>query len=80
MIKMPISTSLRLVAIMSLAATLFPGCSGSSSEAQDRRTYECPMHCVVSGQTKPYTQQGPGDCPVCGMPLVPQSELRPHTH
>jgi hypothetical protein len=35
-------------------------------------TYECPMHCVRSGDTEPYTQSGPGQCPVCGMDLVPK--------
>ena len=52
------------------------GCShadlGSTNAHADDRIYVCPMHCVQPGHTEPYSQHGPGDCPVCGMHLVPK--------
>ncbi|MBK8171470.1 MAG: hypothetical protein IPK60_14145 [Sandaracinaceae bacterium] len=38
--------------------------------ADPNAVYECPMHCVKPGESGPYTQHGPGHCPVCGMDLV----------
>lgn len=35
-------------------------------------TYVCPMHPEVR-------QNGPGDCPKCGMHLVPESDLEAHS-
>jgi len=47
------------------------GSGGSGSAHADTRTYTCRMHCKLPGHDEPYTQQGPGSCPVCGMTLVP---------
>lgn len=41
--------------------------------ADPNAVYECPMHCVKPGESVPYTQRGPGHCPVCGMDLVPKA-------
>jgi len=40
----------------------------------DDRVFICPMRCVQPGHTEPYTQHGPGQCPVCGMNLVVKPE------
>lgn len=44
------------------------GAHGAKSE-----TYVCPMHPEVR-------QDGPGDCPKCGMHLVPEAEAAPRGH
>lgn len=63
------------------ALTVLAGCGtaatsdpGTPAPAADTRVYECPMACVKPGESEPYTQVGPGDCPVCGMHLAPRAE------
>ena len=70
--------SLLLVLSLSLpfAASACDAARGGTAHAQDQRVYECPMHCKLPGHSEPYTQRGPGDCPVCGMHLVPQPSPR----
>ena len=46
---------------------------GAEQVADPNAIYECPMHCVKPGDSAPYTQRGPGHCPVCGMDLVPKT-------
>jgi hypothetical protein len=43
--------------------------SAATTQAPDERTYLCPMRCTKPGETRFYTQRGPGECPVCGMAL-----------
>jgi hypothetical protein len=50
------------------------GTHDATAQAQDHRVYECPMHCKLPGHPEPYTHVGPGDCPVCGMHLVPREQ------
>jgi Cu(I)/Ag(I) efflux system membrane fusion protein len=52
-----------LVAIVLAAPVLLAGC-GAASQAQARVRYHCPMH-------PNYVSDRPGDCPICGMRLVP---------
>jgi len=61
---------------LSLPALAACGSRDGTAQAQDQRTYECPMHCKLPGHNEPYTQQGPGECPVCGMHLAPQPAPR----
>jgi len=45
----------------------------SASEATPTGdVYVCPMRCKLPGKDEPYTQSGPGQCPVCGMDLEKQ--------
>src|SRR5687768_499459 len=44
-----------------------PGHAGSEKAAQDVR-YHCPMHPT-------YVSDKPGDCPICGMKLVPMAPM-----
>ena len=47
---------------------------GHQTEAKGSTTvYTCPMHPEIR-------QSGPGDCPKCGMLLVPESEAEAHEH
>ena len=62
-----------LVLALPLGVAACDGARGGTAHAQDQRIYECPMHCKLPGHREPYTQRGPGDCPVCGMHLVPRS-------
>ena len=48
---------------VSLVSAILPSCSKSSSPAE-RTLYTCSMHPQV-------VQDHPGDCPICGMKLVP---------
>jgi membrane fusion protein, copper/silver efflux system len=65
----PTSRRLRLVLLPLLAAfaLVLPlvGCGGEhGDEHGDTAGWHCPMHPT-------YTSDGPGDCPICGMRLVP---------
>lgn len=64
-----------MLALPALAVCLTPGCGhhGAAEAQRDTRVHECPMACVKPGESHPYTQVGPGDCPVCGMHLVPSA-------
>ncbi|MBP7149136.1 MAG: efflux RND transporter periplasmic adaptor subunit [Acidobacteria bacterium] len=55
---------LALAAVLALAAA----CAGGGDGAATR--YHCPMHPT-------YTSDRPGDCPICGMRLVPMEEAPP---
>ena len=70
-----------LAPVLVLLVALVSGCKDEPSRSatptttgagQDQTVYECPMHCVRPGESEPYTQHGPGACPVCGMDLVPK--------
>jgi hypothetical protein len=69
---------------VAFALNMLAGCGNSAASepatprpAADTRVYECPMACVKPGESEPYTQVGPGDCPVCGMHLAPRAEQPP---
>lgn len=70
------------VCAVSLGGAAAGGCShgdaassgGGATAHTDDRLYICPMHCVQPGHTEPYSQHGPGQCPVCGMNLVVRPE------
>ena len=66
------TTSARIVALADVydaltskraAAVLSAGCQ-AVGQAQTRTLYTCPMH-------PKYVSDRPGDCPICGMRLVP---------
>ncbi len=68
------------LAVCGLAMSGTTACGGPhSAEGQpaDTRIYECPMACVKPGESHPYTHVGPGECPVCGMNLVPSATQPP---
>lgn len=43
------------------------GCGGREEPAPEETVYTCPMHPDV-------TSDEPGECPICGMDLVPKEE------
>lgn len=54
---------LTLLVVLPLAAALvFAGCSGAGGHGGEK--WQCPMHPT-------YVSDKPGDCPICGMKLVP---------
>lgn len=69
----------RILTTVALATALVygfattPACGNDKTTDESNTTYECPMHCQLPGKNVPYTQQGPGRCPVCGMELTPQA-------
>lgn len=66
--KLPLT--LALVAGLALAAgavMLATGCAKSGSPTVAVRRWHCPMHPEI-------IRDGPGDCPICGMKLVPIEE------
>ena len=74
------STSSRLVRLLLFAAlvgipsaALLSGCAKKPAAAVAAHRYQCPMHPEI-------VKDGPGDCPICGMKLVPvELESAPST-
>jgi hypothetical protein len=52
------------------AAAGISACGKKAEEVAEGATYTCPMHPEV-------TSEKPGECPTCGMDLVPAEELEP---
>lgn len=67
-------TKLWLVAATAVVAlvgvALFAGCGKKAEEVAEGATYTCPMHPEV-------TSDEPGECPTCGMDLVPAEKIEP---
>ena len=55
------------VVIALVGAALFAGCAKKAEETAEAAAYTCPMHPEV-------TSDKPGECPSCGMDLVPAEE------
>ncbi len=60
------SRALVLVALLLLVVVLSAAGGGCSHERKHPQLYHCPMHPT-------YVSDHPGDCPICGMRLVPMS-------
>lgn len=56
-----------LLVLAAPALLLSPGCGGAKPSAAAKETWICPMHPEV-------VKDRPGDCPICGMKLVPKDE------
>jgi len=52
------------------ALFLATGCGGAKNDASAAKTWVCPMHPEV-------VKDHPGDCPICGMKLVPKEAAKP---
>ncbi|NIT36002.1 MAG: hypothetical protein GTN49_05795 [candidate division Zixibacteria bacterium] len=59
-----------IVAVVLLSGPALAACGKKAEEAAEGTTYTCPMHPEV-------TSDEPGECPTCGMDLVPADELEP---
>ncbi len=59
-----------IIAVVLLSTTALVACGKRAGEPAEVATYTCPMHPEV-------TADEPGECPSCGMDLVPAEELEP---
>ncbi len=60
-----------IVCLLLLGVALAGGCAHSEEPAAGKKTlYTCPMH-------PEYVSDQPGDCPICGMRLVPKEQVGP---
>jgi Cu(I)/Ag(I) efflux system membrane fusion protein len=59
-----------LAAVTPAALVFSVGCSGKSATTVAARKYQCPMHPEI-------IRDAPGDCPICGMKLVPMEDHSP---
>jgi Cu(I)/Ag(I) efflux system membrane fusion protein len=60
-----------LLLVLAVPALFFAaGCGGARPGAAAAKTYVCPMHPEV-------VKDHPGDCPICGMKLVPKEGAKP---
>jgi RND family efflux transporter MFP subunit len=64
--RFPHTRVIALVAIVLIAAGALAGCQ-ARGQAQAHTLYHCPMH-------PNYVSDRPGDCPICGMRLVPMEK------
>ena len=78
---MKLFKSLTLAFMLACVSGFLVSCSGSKADSNEETStashgegsefnsaYVCPMHCEGSGSDKP------GECPVCGMDYIAQSE------
>jgi Cu(I)/Ag(I) efflux system membrane fusion protein len=73
MTKTTIAVPLALLLVLAgIAGTvLLPGCGNGASHADHAaKKWICPMHPEI-------VKDGPGDCPICGMKLVPAEPAKP---
>lgn len=59
-----------LLVLAAPALLLSPGCGGAKPSAAAKEAWICPMHPEV-------VKDRPGDCPICGMKLVPKEASKP---
>lgn len=60
-----------LLVVLAVPALVLPtGCRGARRDDSAAKTWVCPMHPEV-------VKDRPGDCPICGMKLVPKEEPKP---
>ena len=59
-----------LLAVLAAPAVLLVGCGGEGPRLGRAKTYVCPMHPEI-------VKDHEGDCPICGMRLVPKEAARP---
>jgi len=57
-----------VVAVALAGGAVLLACGKKAEEAAEGTTYTCPMHPEV-------TSDKPGECPVCGMDLIPAEEV-----
>src|SRR4029079_12814100 len=56
-----------LVAVVSIAGSLRTRSPGTSTTESAQQLWQCPMHPSI-------IQDHPGECPICGMTLVPKAK------